>query len=438
MEVYEKDKDLKSIENDIKKCRDFSISSPLLNKEDYLESFSSDNDGTYKQRLALTPLTNLIQPIVYSLVNLIHRKDCVLEGYDGLLDYNNVDNKGNNLNSFIKDVTFSSIVAGCEFIGVETLNKKIILKSYKYENLMSYKLDKVNNLKEIVFKDIVKVPNDKGFGSKELKRFLVFTPEGGSVWYSNDGSNDIKLQEEFKTSLGHIPIISINSGTFINDFIYGSKILDIVNLNICLYNFESQIAKIITLLGDPVPLLVGDAGFNKDNDNKLHIGSSKALVLADNNSDYRYAELRGEGVKLIFNEIEVIKDDINSKSFNLLGNINSKTVVEAQDTQNKSSSFCIDISRELESKFTSLFQIISNVKGVKNKGKITFKKDFDDLLYSNKVLELLLKMTSEGMLSKESLLDKLKNIGILKNDFNIEEEIEKLNSETSDMATAYE
>lgn len=408
----------------VKTCRDFYEGAIKVLVDEYLPKLTGETDSGYKVRRASTAFPNLYSPIVTGLSGLITKKEPVTEGFE-TFPLDDIDMKGNSLANFIKQVCDSSIIAGVEFISVESnrANNRVFFKRYKYEQLTSYSIED-GKLTQMVFKETFEEADGR-FGIKEVERFIVFKLGGGEVWY--DVGEGLKIQDEWSNTLAEIPVVAVVTGKELSRFEYVPRLYDVAMLNKVMLNLESQLANVLSVVGNPVPVFYGEVA-----DDGVRIGVKDALVFDDKQTQgFEYVEIEGGGVSKLQDKIKKVGEDIDKTSFSLLHKDGSKTVIDAQENQNKSSSFLSDVAEELEVKFNKLFQLMAMLdnKTIAKGNTIEFKKDFDDVLFSDQQLKMLYEMLEGGHLSRETFWNKLKLANILPKDFDPSVEKENIESD---------
>lgn len=409
--------------NAVKVCRDFYLGSISVMNGGYLPVWVGESKEAYNTRIESTAFPNLYAPIVSSLAGLITKKEPVIEGLDSF-NLNDVDLQGTSLTGFIKQISLSSIVGGIEFVSVQshTTTNEVYFKRFNYETLMSYVIEK-DVVIQIVFKDILEEKEGK-FGVKELVRYIVFNVGGGEIWYDSDDGQGVRVQDDWKNNLKEIPVVGIMTGKELSRFEVVPKLYDIAMLNKVSLNFESKLANVLSVVGNPVPVI-----FGQHNDKGLKIGVRDAIIFTDKQKQgFEYVEIQGGGVSKLQEKIESVNITIDKLSFSLLQKNDSRTVVDAQETQSKNTSFLTDVAVELEVKINKLYRFAAelNNTALTANDKIVFKKDFDDVLFSDAQLKLLHELVSAGDLSRETFWDKLKVANILPKDFDASIENSKL------------
>jgi len=192
-------------------------------------------------------------------------------------------------------------------------------------------------------------------------------------------------------------------------------------------NLGSQLANVLSVVGNPVPVFYGEY-----DDDGVTIGVKDALVFEDKQKQgFDYVEIDGGGVSKLQDKLKSVGQTIDNLSFSMLEKSGNRTVIDAQESQSKSTSFLTDVAVELETKFNRLmyWKYELDNKTVPEDSGLEFKKDFDDVLFSETQLKLLHDLVGSGDLSRETFWDKLKVANILPKDFDASVEKERLESE---------
>lgn len=410
-------------------CRDMYIGATRILTEKYLPKWDGEGEDQYKVRLACTAFQNLYEPIVSGVAGMATKKEPSLAEYESfnLLD---VDLKGSGLWQFVKDVAISSMVAGIEFVAVETSEvlKRSFFKRYAYEQLWAYRIDG-DEVTQLVFRETIEIPSEEAFGMELRERYVVFAKGGGEVWY--DSGDGVAKQSEWFNSLDEVPVYWVATGKEISRFEYVPKFYDIAKLNVVSTNFESQLGNVLSIVGNPVPVFYGEV--DEGEDGGVKIGVRDALVFTDRSTEgFEYVEITGAGVDKIESKIKGVNDSIDKLAFSLLQRSDSATVIDAQSNQSKNTSFLTDVAVELESCFNKLFRwadVLDGSVAIQQDARIEFKKDFDDVLFSDSQLTLMKSMVDSGDLSRETLWEKMIKGAVLPADFDVEMEKQRIADE---------
>lgn len=422
------EKKLTKLENIVSKtqiCNDFYIGAINVLSRTYLPIWNGENEAGYNERVASTSFANMFAPVVDGLTGLVTKKEPTAKGYEKLIDLKNIDLKHNDLASFIKRTIQKSITNGVSFVSAETntaLNRAY-LKRYDYKNLYSY--EEVNGvLTQIVFKEIIEI-KDGDFGLIEQERFIVFKIGGGEIWYIDEVAKDKALikQDEWVNNLKEIPIVPVITGKILSPFEIVPKLLDIAILNKVHLNLESNLSNVLSIVGSPAVMFFGT--FAED---KVTFGVKDALLFKDKQTEgAEYLEIKGTSIGEIQKKINLTEAQIDKLTYSMLINEDSKTVIDAQQKQSKSTSFLSDIAYESEIKFSKAleFMVLLENKTVPTDGSLEVQKDFDKVLID---LDVAFKTLQAGDMSRETFYTILKT-GTLPKDFDVKDENSKIESD---------
>lgn len=416
-----------------KTCRDFYQGSISVMNKKYLPVWVGESEQAHNARIESTAFPNMYAPVVTGLAGMITKKEPVVDGFESF-NLDDVDLKGTSLQGFIKQVCASSIVAGIEFVAVVSRveTNEVYFKRFNYESLMSYVIEG-NVVTQIVFKD--EFEKKKGeFGVEKLERYIVFYIGGGEVWYKDKEGNGgliARDKDKWTNKLKEIPVVGIMTGKELSKFEIVPRLYDIAMLNKVSLNYESRLANVLSIVGNPVPVLYSRKVEDKDEEG-IQIGVRNALLFEDKTKEgFEYVEIQGGGVSKLQEKIVSLNQTLDKLSFSLLQKNDSRTVVDAQEAQSKNTSFLTDVAVELEVKINKLYQMASEINNTNlpANAHIKFKKDFDDVLFSDTQLQLLHELVSAGDLSRDTFWDKLKVANILPKDFDNAKEKERLAGE---------
>lgn len=414
---------LQNIQAKTKISRDFYIGSIAVLNNTHLPKWSGETEAGYKTRISGTKFVNMYAPVIDSITGLVTRKNPTVKNYDKL-DLKNIDLKNNTLEVFIKDTIKNSLIDGVVFTAAETTQEKnrSFLKNYTFEQLYSFVIEN-NTLKQIVFREKIE-QRDGLFGLNELDRFIVFKQGGGEIWYSQELKGEVKKQDEWTNSLQEIPVAATISGKTLSNFEVIPKFLDIALLNSVHLNMSSNLANVLSVIGNPTPCFFGQV-----KEGVLSIGVKDALVFTDRQKEgFEYVEIEGKSVDKLQEDLKETEKQIDKLTFNMLVNEESKTVVDAEQNQSKNTSFLSDVAAETESSFQKLLEwmLLLENKTQENDALFEMQKDFDLTIID---LKIAFDMLMAKEMSRETFYKILKD-GKLPKDFSIEDENDKIDRET--------
>jgi hypothetical protein len=409
----------------VKLCRDFFEGASKVLTKEYLPQWESETKQAYEERFNGTTFTNMFSSIVSGLTGVITARESIADDtFDGEL-FKDVDMRGSSLSSFVKDICESSLVAGIEFISVQstTDKKRSYFKRYSYESLQSYIVED-GKVIQMVFKDSYE--QAKGaFGMETVERMLVFKIGGGEVWYK-EGKGELKKQSEWTNTLTELPITAVTTGKQVSLFDVIPRLYDIARMNQSYLIADTKEFNLLSF--EPVAVFFGDM----NDDAEVEIGKKDALVFEDKiTQGVMYVEPECKMLIGLGERKKNIAENIDKVSFSFLKSEGQKTVVEAKHNQTKNTSFLSGVAEHLEIAVNRLYYFKSIIEGfeIKDGARIVFKKDFDDLLITDAGLKLQYEMVRAGDLSRETFWERLKMLNSLPKDFDSGKESEKLQAQ---------
>lgn len=146
---------------------------------------------------------------------------------------------------------------------------------------------------------------------------------------------------------------------------------------------------------------------------------------------FSITEISGTGLGILQKQIEALKKNVSKVAFDSLGRGSSLTIIDAEESQNRATSFLVPIAEEEESKFNDLYRMmVILLKFPEEKRiKMVINKQFEHILFGEKQLNILLDLVDKEVLSKEAFLSKLKTIGILPSTFDLDKNEEEIRAE---------
>jgi len=415
--------EIEDLQATAKVCQDFYMGYDSVAKETYLPKLANESNTSYTARLATTPFTNFVAPVVDGIAGIVTKRPPTITDIDRDTYFlNNIDMQGNNLESFAKECLTSSLLNGVSFIvALSTESKdRIYLKHMQFKNLISYKI-KENKLIQVVFKDEVYV--EKGeFGSELQVRYLVFKAgEGGSVWYANKNGGELVKQSDWTNTLKDIPIVIISTGKGNNRLFQTPKFYDIARLNQVHLGIKSLISNMMDIVGNPIISLFG---YSKEGDEGVTISYTDALLFDDKSTQgVTITEANGNGINLLKTQADDIAKDISELTFTLLSN-SANTRIEAEANTNRNSSYVSDIANEIEQAINTIIGFAGELsnKPLPKKAYISYQKDFTSYIIDLKIAKDLL---NADKMSLETFYSILKT-GELPSNFNAKDEADRL------------
>jgi hypothetical protein len=209
-------------------------------------------------------------------------------------------------------------LAGKTLKDAQTLNLRPTMCMYRAENVINWRMDRVNNvwqLVQVVLQETEMVQVDE-FEYKPEFRYRVLDLDGGSKYrvrmyevreqapvasgQSAAPAQDVLLSTAYpllnNKNLDFIPFTFLSADDNSQD-IDEPPLIDLVNLNLSHYRTMADLEHGAHFTGLPTAWI---AGFKPENPNeKLYIGSATAWTFPDPQAKAEYLEFKGEGLKAL-------------------------------------------------------------------------------------------------------------------------------------------
>ncbi|MHA2203444.1 MAG: DUF4055 domain-containing protein [Candidatus Hodarchaeales archaeon] len=292
------------------------------------------------------------------------------------------------------------------------------------QNLIGWHSERVNGveaLTQIRILEIHKEP-DGLWGEKFRRRVRVITPDYFEVYEETDSSAWVWVDGGPMT-LGFIPLVTAYADR--KGFMVSKPpLLDLTNLVEQHWNNNSDQQNILWAVR--TPFLFGAGLKPKD---EVVIGASYITRTASVDAKLTYVEHTGKAVEAGRQDVEDLKSDMRIYGAILLqrpGNV--PATKNAIDKSESDSTLGIAVT-EIESTANRAIEIVGKWLGKEKVGKCKINRDFGIITGEVNTIDSLDKMRARLDLSHASYLQENKRHGLLSDDFDVEEEVEKANLE---------
>lgn len=404
--------------------------------EPYLRKWTKEDEKKYQWRVDSTYYMNYVKPTVNGLSNILFRKSVKFEGIPEKLLVS-VSKDERHLTNFMQTCSNNAIRDGFTLISAETTAKGEssnaqeeqengiygYLKNYESTQIVNYKLEN-ERLKQITLVETVE--EDTGvFSTETYLQYKVYRVGGGELFIKRHNGDKLEHIYSWENNLDFIPISILYMGSYKGVLNCKSYVSDIVKLNKAHYNLKSGIMNICHIASNPVPKLFGEI-----TNTSFVIGVNEPLHFVDKeSSDFLWEEISGSSVKIAENEIDKLEDYIYKQSFSILKDEPYQTATQARIENGKGRGVLTTFALNLESTFEKALINLGILTGENITPNITMNKDYDDILIDPVSVANIINLKEKGMLSLESLWDNLIRGEILKPDFDMELEKQRLESE---------
>ena len=407
-------------------CKDFYAGDPFVRNVKYLPKYRSESQRVYDMRSKSTTFVNYYAPVVDALTALITSAPPVIEGFSNE-GWDKVSDKDEDLNSFIAETTRQSLIQGVTLVALLSDEDSVKMKRFDYEDLMSYQVDENNEIVQIVIRENVTL-NKGAFGSEIGYRYLVFRIGGGEVWIGNDKTKALEKVEEWSNALSYIPVFPLILGKIEGTLQAVPPLYDIMSMNMVNFNREGNIANLINIASNPIPVIYGEVG-----EDTVSVGVDDALYFTDKSTQgFEYVEVTGTSISLISEKADNDLKLLDKVTFDILiGNTSNRTVADATHNAHRSSAMIKLVSSKVGSAFSDIIFAYAEMRSiaVKADATVTFKLDFEkEIVEINVAKELYM----AGKMSRKTFYSVLSK-GELPKDFNVDLEGELIEKELNDL-----
>ncbi len=412
----------------------------------FLPREPKESKEAYKIRLSRSVLYNAYADTIKKLVGKPFSKTVTVnEDTPDIIKEltEDIDRMGNNITSFCRELLESALTDGITHILIDyplTPEKKNLeqkkqdkIRPYavhvKASNLIAWAYESVNGiheLKQLRILESVTIP-DGEYGEKIVNRIRVVKPDSFEV-YEEGKKDNWQLIETGENSLGEIALVTFYTEK--TGFMTAKPpLLDLAHLNVQHWQSSSDQEHILHFVR--FPLLHG-AGFNPNAATEIEIGPDRMVVSEDPQSRLQFVEHSGAAIEAGRESLKDLETKMESLGIQLLlkrtGNV---TATESAIDSAKSNSALQDMVRRLENAISKCFEFMCKWEGQEheNYGGISINQDFGLSQVADGDEEHLLKARLAGEISQKSYLTELKRRNIIREDLDIDDEIEAIGTE---------
>lgn len=421
----------------------------------FMPQHAAEEDKDYKRRLTSTTLYNGFKDAVWKQSGKLFTKDIILSDDappEIIALSENIDGQGRNLSSFAFDTFSLAMVDGISFIYVDfppvTVNDEgfataldqqtqgarpssILINSsdilgIKTENILgTLQLTEVRIMEEAIEQDpddehveiYIKQVRLSRSGSYELWREDNSNAGGiaGDSWY---------LYEEGTTSLNYIPLIPVYTNR--TGFMEGYPPLrPLAELNKEHWNSSSEQRNALTFARFAMIVFSG-----VDEQTVIQKLSPNTVFKLPHGASASAISTSGTGIEQGFIDIDKIQERMQHTGMSIrVQSTGSTTATEAQINSAESNSALLAAASGLENSLDAMLQVFADYMGLTNSGRVRVNKSFGESQAQGTLQELQTMYVTTGVPSRETLLNEAKRRGVLAEDVDVKQEIERANDE---------
>lgn len=422
-------------------------------KEKYLPKEPAEPVGAYKARLERSTYTPIYRDSIRSYAGLLSRFQ-VMDAPPSMEKNNaNVDMQGSSMQSFMTLADEMVLRDGGSFIMVDMMPSQGKSNFFDQQNdgrhpyLISVKRCDVINwqvsyergverVQQVTMRQLRSMPNPEGqYGSTVEPIYYVLTPGKVETYRlvksdTNRWSNQ-KI-DEINTSLPIVPIVWYGATT--TRFAQGDLPMDgLADLSIQHYQMRSDLCELLHKCAMPVPVRKGAPIGPDGQAAPLVLGPNTAVDLPSEGGDFEFAEPSGKSLERHQREIEHVESLMDRSSLNFLYGANVKTATEASLRASQVTSSVAALIRNKTAMFGVIMRLWAWYAGEQTSITAESGLAINDSLISKPIeaseMAQLVNLYSNGLLSKQTVLEELQRGGVLDPDLVVEDEMERIDED---------
>lgn len=378
-------------------------------------SFLSNYTGKTAQNLASKPFT---RPIVVKSERFQELADGYVKAVDG---------KGTSLTGLASTVFEDALWNGSSFIAVDCAVQGG--RPYAYhlsgDHIIGYRLDEDDRLTEIRIQERA-IVDDGDWGEKEVCRVRVFKRESEQVTWSLYDEDGTALLVDQAFALKEIPVVPVHSSAVVasGELFAHPPLKDLAFMNIKHYQESSDQSNILRVARVPVLFASG-----LTNDSPIAIGAETAIK-GDPGSDLKYVEHSGAAIGAGRDSLKDLEAKMQSYGSDMLENngpVETATgrALRAGETNNRVAMIALNLASAVE-------RVLGWIAYFNKIAEPDFQVDIHTeygINSSAEELQALANARTMGDLSQEDYLQELKRRGLLRTDFSVADNADRLSVE---------
>lgn len=421
-------------------------------KQTYLPQFPKEEDDAYKARLKSSWLFNGFRKTVRDMTGRVF--DSPVEMGQGAPDQlvtwaTNIDLQGRDLSEFARDVFVEGMKgSGISYVMVdaparrgdesrqeaETQNLRPYFVHLKLESILGWKTRveaNVTKLAQIRIMESVSESNpDDEFDEMHIDqvRVLDYNEDRKAVdvrIYRKDSKKENwVLHDEYPTDLPEITVVPFYANR--TGFFTGEPVLDdLADVNVAHWQSQSDQRNILHVAR--VPILFGKGFGEKES---ITIGSSVATMAADTEASLEWVEHKGAAIASGRQDLKDLEFQMETHGLQLLVQKGNQSATgEALDAKKETSQLAM-MADALKDCLEQAFAYMADIANIAAESvEVNVNKDFGVSMMTAQEVTAMLSAVNTGNLSRETFLSELKRRGFVRDDLDVEAEIDAIDAE---------
>ncbi|WP_089177138.1 DUF4055 domain-containing protein [Bosea sp. AS-1] len=412
--------------------------------EQYLPREFAEDALAYTVRLNRTVLFNAFAKTVRDMVGRMFTKPIQLgdDAPEKIKEWSeNIDLTGRDLNTFAFEVAIDAMTTGVSFILAEmppplpegatkadedAAGQRPYLVHVKTEDLIGWKSTTIGGREvatQVRLLECAYEPDpDHPFEEKEVEQVRVIEPGRWETWRKKgDSESWIRHKDGVTTGItDRIPIVAVyfkRGGFFIGD----PPFADLADLNCAHWQSSSDQRNILHVAR--VPILFGAGWDEKDT---FVIGPGQLARMSSTDAKLSYVEHGGNSIEAGRNDLKDMETQMQAMGLQLLVSQPGQTATGEIRDDTKEISPLAMMADSLEDALEEAYGLLCRFGGERAEVTVNVNRDFGASVFASTDQTTLLAMADSGYITHETLLREMQRRKVLENDFEPEDEVEKL------------
>ena len=421
----------------------------------YLPQHPAESAGVYKTRLEKTFLDNFVDLAITKATGKLFGKPIKVDNLPTEIEtlIENIDRQGRALDPFILDVAKQAFEDGISYVmadmppsnGVQTLadEKALGIRPYAIHikpccvlETLSEMIGGVDTLTRVRIMERVQEQDGWGYTSVDQVRVWYRDEMNGAVvvrWetYRQDDKKEWALYDEGLTSFKGIYLVPFYTNR--TGFMQGlPPFQNIAESNLEHWQWKSEHAHALSMCCFGMLTATG-----VDEESQIEVGPAKVLKSSNPDAKFAYAETTGTGVTLAADTIKAIESRIETAGVNLrIESAGQVTATAAAIDSADTHAGLMAVAHGFSDSLAQLLGYFAEIMGIESTDmEAHVNDDFGAAKGSQAGLQELTKARALGDISREAWVAEMVRRGELAEDFDAEEDGERLDSEGSPLAT---